>query len=190
MSAARSRGRRLEVFLGLLCLFAYAVHGWHYVQRRQEANLLWFCHLAALAVGLGLLLRAPTLSAVGFLWLCVGTPLWLLDLASGGEVSVGSILTHGAGLGAGAFGLRRLGLPSGAWWKALVALVAVHALTRVVTPPAENVNLAFAVWTGWEPWFPSHLAYIALLTTVSGLVFLAVSWAARRSGLAPPGLDR
>jgi hypothetical protein len=190
VTLARAVDRRLEVVLGLLCFVSYAVHGWHYVARRQEANLLWFCHLAALAIGLGLLVRSPTLNAVGFLWLCVGTPCWLLYLASGGELVAGSVLTHGVGLAAGAVGLRRLGLPAGAWWKALVALAIVHALSRVVTPPAENVNLAFAVWSGWESWFPSHVVYLARLTTVSAAVFLAVTWALRTSGFAPPALER
>ena len=183
-------GRVSELTLGALATLSYGVHAWHYLARREEANLLWFCHLAALAVGLALLVRAPTLNAVGFLWLCVGTPLWVFDLSAGREVSAGSILTHAVGLGAGAFGLRRLGLPAGAWWKALIALVGVYALTRAVTPPAENVNLAFAVWSGWERWFPSYVAYIALLTAVAAVVFLGVSWALRTSGFAPAARAR
>lgn len=177
--------RRAEIALGLLCVFSYGLRGWIYLERRQEANLLWFCHLAALAVGLALLFRSSTLNAIGFLWLCVGVPCWLLDLASGGAFWVGSLLTHGVGFLAGLFGLRRLGLPRDAWWKAVVALVAVFAITRAATPPAENVNLAFAVWPGWESWFPSYVLYIVFLAGVSAAVFVAVSWALRASGFAP-----
>lgn len=182
---AGAADRRTEVVLGVLCVLSYAVHGWHYVSVRQEANLLWFCHLAALAVGLALFVRSPTLNAVGFLWLCVGVPCWILYLASGGELVVGSLLTHGVGTAAGLYGLRHLGLPQGAWWKAVAALAAVFAVTRASTPPAENVNLAFAVWPGWEGWFPSYVAYIAFLTTLAAAVFVGVSWALRASGFAP-----
>ena len=190
MTEARAIDRRPEIVLGLSCLFSYALHGWHYVERQQAANLLWFCHLGALAVGLGLILRSSTPNAVGLLWLCIGTPCWLLDLFSGGEVVVGSVLTHVVGLAAGVFGLRRLGLPPGAWWKALAALAAVYAVTRAVTPRAENVNLAFAVWPGWETWFPSYVAYIAFLVSVAAAVFLAVCWAVRASGFAPTVIER
>lgn len=176
--------RRTEITLALLCVLAYVVHGWHYLERRQMENMLWFCHLAALAIGLALLVRSPTLNAVGFLWLCMGTPCWFVYLATGGELLVGSILTHGVGLAAGAYGLRHMGLPAGAWWKALLALAAVHALTRVVTPPAENVNLAFAVLSGWKSRFPSHVVFLAVLTAIAAAVFVAVSWAVRRSGFA------
>jgi hypothetical protein len=184
VNARPDAGRRAEIALGLLSLFAYAVHGAQFVVRRQEANLLWFCHLAAVAIGAALLARAPTLNAIGLLWLCVGIPCWLLYVASGGELLAGSVLTHGVGLFAGFFGVRRLGLPKGAWWKAVLALIGVFALTRAVTPPAENVNLAFAVWPGWEPWFPSYLAYIAVLTAAATAVFLLVTWTLRRSGFA------
>ena len=190
MSERPHAGRRAEVALGLLSVASYAVHAWHFVVRRQEANLLWFCHVAALAVGLALLARLPTLNAIGVLWLCVGIPCWLLYLATGGELMAGSVLTHGVGFGAGLFGVRRLGLPEGAWWKAMLALALVFALTRVVTPPAANVNLAFAVWPGWEPWFPSYFAYIAILTAVSTVVFLIVAWTLRRSGFAAPTRER
>lgn len=185
----KALGRRTEVALGLLAIFSYGVHGWHYIARRQEANLLWFCHVAALAVGIALLVRSPTLNALGFLWLCIGTPCWLLDLAAGGELFLGSTMTHVVGLAAGLVGLRRLGLPPGAWWKALLALAAMYALTRAVTPPAENVNLAFAVWPGWESWFPSYPLYILFLTAVSAAVFGAVSWALRMSGFARSALE-
>ncbi len=182
--------RRAEIALASVAIFSYGVQAWHFVARREAAEMLWFCHLAALAIGLALLVRSPTLNAVAFLWLCVGTPCWLLYLASGGELVPGSVLTHGVGLAAGAVGLRGMGIPAGAWWKALVALVGVYALTRALTPPSENVNLAFAVWSGWERWFPSYVLYIAVLTAVAAAVFLAVSWGLRASGFAPPALER
>jgi hypothetical protein len=181
--------RRTEIALGLCGVLAYGVHAVHYVARRQEENLLWFCHLAALGIGIALILRAPTLNAIGLLWLAIGTPCWFLYLAGGGELLMGAALTHCAGLALGLFGVRRLGLPRDAWWKALLALVAVHFVTRLITPPAENVNLAFAVWPGWEPWFPSHRVYLAFLTALSAAVFLALSRGLRASGFAGTGVE-
>jgi hypothetical protein len=175
--------RRAEIALGLCGMLAYGVHATHYVSRRQEENLLWFCHLAALCIGMALLVRSPTLNAIGLLWLTVGTPCWFLYLASGGPLLPGAVLTHGALL-LSLFGVRRLGWPRDAWWKALLALAGVFALTRLVTPPAANVNLAFAIWPGWEPFFPSHAVYLVCLTVLSAAVFLAVSFALHGSSLA------
>lgn len=62
------------------CAF-YATHGSFHVLRGHPEDLLWACHLGALGVGVGLLLRKPALNAIGFLWLCVGTVLWGVDLA-------------------------------------------------------------------------------------------------------------
>jgi hypothetical protein len=183
----RTLSRRWEIALGLFGVLAYGVHAAHYVPRRQEENLLWFCHLAALGIGIALLVRSPTLNAIGLLWLTVGTPCWFLYLAGGGPLLVGAALTHSALL-VSIFGVRQLGWPRDAWWKALLALAGVFGLTRLVTPPAANVNLAFAIWPGWERFFPSHPAYLLFLTAVSAVVFLAVSRAMHASGWAPdPG---
>lgn len=176
--------RRTETVLGLCGVIAYGVHAAHYVPRRQEENMLWFCHLAALFIGIALLVRSPTLNAIGLLWLTVGTPCWLLYLAGGGPLLPGAVLTHSALL-LGLFGVSRLGLPRDAWWKALFALAGVFVVTRLVTPPAANVNLAFAVWPGWERLFPSHAVYLVFLTATSAAVFLGVSHVLRRSSLSP-----
>jgi hypothetical protein len=176
-------GRRAEIAVGLSMVLSYVFHAGRYVLLRQAEDGLWFCHLAALAIGTALLVRSPLLNAIGLLWLTVGIPSWALYLASGGRLLAGAVLTHVGGAAAGLFGVRRLGLPPGAWWKALLALVAVHFLTRLVTPPPANVNLAFAVWRGWEDRFPSHSLYLLLLTGASALWFFCATQALRRSGL-------
>jgi hypothetical protein len=181
--------RKTEIALGLCGLLAYGVHAAYYLPRRQGENLLWFCHLAALGIGVALLMRKPTLNAIGLLWLTVGTPCWFLYLAGGGALLPGAVLTHSALL-LSLLGVRQLGLPRDAWWKAVLALVVVFAVTRLVTPPAANVNLAFAIWPGWERFFPSHLVYLTFLALVSGATFFAVSRGLRRSGLAPAAEPR
>jgi hypothetical protein len=157
--------------VGVLCLAFYGAHAAYYaVQARPLVNMLWMCHLASVLIAAGLLARVPSLNAVGVLWLLIGLPLWFLDLARGGAFHPTSTLTHVGGLAAGLWGARRLGFPAGAWWRAVLGMIALLLLSRAVTPPAENVNLAFAVWTGWEAVFPSHPLYVlALLVTSAGL---------------------
>ncbi|MFO0758653.1 MAG: hypothetical protein U0359_19320 [Byssovorax sp.] len=118
--------------------------------------------------------------AVGVSWLSVGIPLWILDLSTGGEFVPTSALTHLGGYAAGIFAIRKLRWPPGIWWKATAAQLTLILVTRLVTPPKANVNLAFSVWGGWEKYFPTFGAYFFLLFAGSLVVYLAVDRAGRR----------
>ena len=176
-----SSGRALEIGAGVALLAAYALHVTVLAGRGAPTDALWMCHVASLLVALGLLVLRPELIAVGFLWQALGTPLWLLDLSQGGELLATSLGTHLGGLAAGLFGVRRLGVPRGTWWRALFGLAGLLLLSRLVTPPAANVNLAFAVWPGWERLFPSHGAYLALLGAVAAATFVSLDATLHRS---------
>lgn len=149
--------------LGVLALLLYAIHATIHVQRGQPYNVLWACHVAALLVGIGLLSRNATLNAIGLLWSCFGTSLWLLDVATGGEFILTSTLTHLGAFGLGLYGIRVLGTPRHLALKTVAAFVALWVLCRLITPPAANVNLAFRVADGWAVYFPSYPRYAAML---------------------------
>jgi hypothetical protein len=170
--------------MGAVALGCYAIHGSVLVMRGEAEDLLWVCHLGAVLVGAGLLLRFSLINAIGTLFLALGTPLWLMDLAAGGVFLPTSLLTHVAALLIGLWGIRRLGMPRGAWWKAAVGLVGLIALARLLTPAHANVNLAFRIHRGWEEYFPSHEIYLAIIVSEAALYFLALELALRR-WLAP-----
>ena len=172
--------------LGLLGMAFYAAHAIQYLLRRQPEHALWACHLGALTVGVGLLLRSPVLNAVGVFWLVPGLLLWFWELSIGGEFIPTSVGTHIGGLCLGIFGLRRLGLPDGTWWKGIVALMAVVLVTRLITPPASNVNMSHGVYNGWEETFPSHAVYMILGFGVYALVFLGLQFGLRKAGVSRP----
>lgn len=165
--------------LGVVGLGLYAVHGARHVMVRQPEHLLWLCNVAAVVVGAGLLLARPLLNAIGLSWLIVGDPLWLADLARGGELLPTSLLTHGAGLVLGFVGLRRLGLPRGTWWRAVVAGMVLLAVTRAVTPAAADVNLVYTLWPPAATALRWALATVALVVPGAAAV-LGVEWALRR----------
>ena len=170
--------------LGLAALFCYAIHaGFHILNGRPEETL-WMCHLGAALVGIGLLSSSATTNGIGALFLCAGTPLWLMYLAGGGEFYPTSCFPHLGGLAIGLYGVRRFGLPSGAWWKSVASLVALILVCRLVTPAAANVNVAFAIYPGWEKLFPSHLVYLAVMMVQSAGYFFICEYALRR-WLAP-----
>jgi len=165
---------------GVAALVCYAIHAaFHLVHGRPE-ELLWACHLGAALVGAGLLSSSPTINGIGLLFLCMGTPIWLMDLAGGGEFYPTSCFTHLGGLAIGLYGARRLGLPSGTWWKAVTALITLILVCRLVTPQRANVNVAFAIYAGLEKVFPSHLVYLVIMMGAAAGYFLVLEWALRR----------
>src|SRR5438067_864423 len=104
--------------LGLVALGCYAVHAAFHLYHRRPEDLLWACHLGTAMVGFGLILRCPELNGIGVMFLCMGTPLGLFELTRHEQFLPTSTLTHLGGLSIGLFGIRRLGLPQGTWWKA------------------------------------------------------------------------
>ncbi|MFN7976214.1 MAG: hypothetical protein U0166_28425 [Acidobacteriota bacterium] len=171
-------------FLAALAALFYATHAAWHIAHHQPSDLLWMCHVASLVIAAGLAIPSATANAIGILWLCLGIPLWILDLATGGAPVPTSFLTHFGGAAVGIAGVRHLGLPRASWWKAVLALCALCLLTRVTTSRDANVNLTFAVWQGWEATFPSYRVYFALMLVLSAATFLAGELGIRRL-LAP-----
>jgi hypothetical protein len=169
----RCRNVKVQTALGTVAVACYAAHAAVHLGRGEPQDLLWACHVAALLVGAGFLFASPTLNAIGFLWSCYGTPLWILDLATGGEWMPTALLTHFTGLVIGFIGVRRLGLPRHAAWKAMAAYALLFLATRALTPPRANVNLAFSVYQGWQLWFASYPLYLAMLVALGLGTFLA-----------------
>lgn len=165
--------------LGTVAVSCYAIHASVHLLRGEWYDLFWACHVAALFVGAGLLARSSTINSVGVLLGLMGLPLWLADLAAGGEFLPTSVLTHVVALGIGIYGAVRLGLPRGAWWRATLVLVALIGFCRFATPPASNVNVAFAIQHGWEGRFDSHASYLATMIVSATAYFFVVEWLLR-----------
>jgi hypothetical protein len=172
-------------WFGILGIFFYALFAADHLYAGHAANLLWACQVGALLVGLGLVFRSPTWNAIGLLWLVAGVPLWAMDLLANGGGRPTTLLTHVGGLVLGVIGVRRLGLPKRTWLRAAIALAGLHLLCRWVTPPEENINLAFTIWPGWEAYFPSHLVYVLTVFALCVAAFMSVEFAVRRAGLLP-----
>ena len=167
--------------LAALALGCYAIHAaWHLANGAPE-HLLWTCHLAVVLVAIGFLLASPTWNAIGLCWSAMGNPLWLLDLAAGGEFIPTSLFTHAGGLALAIVGLRRFGMPAGVWWKAGALFAALQMASRAITPAEENVNVAFRVWTGWEGVFPSYAIFLAVSYPLLLGYFFAVERVAQRA---------
>jgi hypothetical protein len=155
------------------------IHGAAHVARGTVFELFWACNVATALLAVGCLAERPRLVAIAFSWLCFGTPMWLLDVATGGEVMVTSLFTHFGGLVLAWLAVRQLGMPRHTWWWATGGLVTVMWATRVLSPPLLNINLSHAVWAGWEPYFPRYDVYFAVVVGGFALTFFAVERSTR-----------
>ena len=179
--------------LGVVALLCFVIHGGSHVLRGTAHDVLWACTMANLLIASGLLVRWPAhagaaLCSTGVLWLCVGNVTWVLDLALGGEFFVTSLLTHWLGLLIGLLGLLQLGFPRRAWLYATLAMVALQLVSRGLTPPSANVNVAHFVYPVYARIYPSYgWFWLASFVQTAGAYFvldrilarLLPGWAAR-----------
>lgn len=148
------------VLVGLLLL--------HCVVKARAGMLwevLWMCHLASGVLALGLILDLSAVSAAGFLFhLSIAIPAYLLHLASSGATNWTSAILHVVTPLIGWQAWKDRLLPSGAPWISFAMCLVVLLLSRAVTPPELNVNLAFKPWefsSGFGLW-PNRIGNIVL----------------------------
>jgi hypothetical protein len=164
-----------------------ALHTAYKLEHDLLGEMLWACHVASLLIAIGLVARQTWLVAVGTAFhLAVGFPAFVLD-AIATHTTVTSVLVHTVPPVVGLHALRHHGrwprwtpIASGALYVVLVPL------SRWLTEPALNVNLAFA------PWPPIAAISASLwMTWLAGLVTMSIAllvldrgmrrWASARS---------
>jgi hypothetical protein len=171
---------RYRITAACLAIVFYFIHAGVLIYSKQAYHILWSCHLGCLLVGVGLLARLPWLSSVGFLWLALGVPLWILNVFTSNEFMLTSTLSHLGGLAIAIYSYKYFKMSRFAWAAATAGLILLGLFSRLVTPEHANVNLSFAVWKGWEETFPSYFWYVILLLVVAVTVFLILELLVRR----------
>ncbi|WP_438011560.1 hypothetical protein WME89_24740 [Sorangium sp. So ce321] len=164
---------RLRV-MGGLAVMAFVIHGGNHVRRGSPQDLLWMCNVAPLLLAAGCFFAKPDLAAIALLWLAFGTPIWMLDIATGSGLILTTFLPHVLCPIVAVLAVREMGLPRRAWLKATGALLALVGLTRALTSPAANVNLSHRVWAGWEAMFPQYYRFLAIVAAAAALTFFAL----------------
>lgn len=168
------------VAAGIVAILFYLIHAVALVSGREPYHLMWSCHLGCLLIGIGLLLSRPWLLSIGFFWLTIGVPLWILNVLMNADFMLTSTFSHIGGLVIALYGLRFMEIPKFSWTAATAGLVALGLVTRMVTPEHANVNLSFSVWAGWEQTFPSYFWYVVLILSASATTFWVLESIARK----------
>ena len=154
--------------LGIFPLFFFLAQAVHYWRINEVGHLLWMCNIGNLILALGLFLEKPVVIRLAAIWTIPGLVVWILYVVLAWGVFLTSTLAHVGGLAVALVALSKYGMDRNAWRWAFAWYLVVQLGSRVVTPAALNVNLAYSIQPGWERTFPSYLTFWIVLTLVTG----------------------
>lgn len=157
--------------LPLLFFFAQAVHYWRI---HQLGHVLWMCNIGNLVLALGLFFEKPLLVRVAAIWTIPGLIVWFVYVVLAWGVFFTSTLAHAGGLVVAAFALKIYRMDRNSWRYAFGWYLLVQLLSRFITAPNLNVNVAHAVQPGWERTFPTYWMFW-LAVTLATVVLLWLS---------------
>lgn len=156
--------------LGLLPLTFFLAQGVHYWRIDQLGHMLWMCNIGNLLLAMGLFLEKPLVVRLAAIWMIPGLLVWFIYVVLAWGVFLTSTLAHVGGLIVAMFALRSYRMDRTAWRWAFGWYLVVQLLSRFVTPPDLNVNLAHTIQPGWESAFESYWIFWLTLTLVAAVV--------------------
>ena len=158
--------------LGLLPLIFFIAQAVHYWRINELGHMLWMCNIGNLILALGLFLDKPVLVRLSAIWMVPGLIVWFIYVVLAWGVFLTSTLAHVGGLAVSMIALRSYRMDRDSWRHAFGWYLVVQLISRFITPPAFNVNMAHAVAPGWERTFQSYWSFWLVLTAVT----VAVLW--------------
>src|SRR6185503_15123797 len=174
--------------LGILPLVFFLAQGVHYWRSRELGNMLWMCNIGNLVLALGLFFEKPLLVRVAVIWTIPGLFIWFFYVVLAWGVFLTSTLAHVGGIAVAAIAIKTYRMDRNSWRFAFGWSLLVQLVSRFVTAPRLNVNLAHAVQPGFERTFPSYWMFWLALTIatalglwLSGLIWRALWPAVQRS---------
>lgn len=174
-------------WLGLLPLIFFIAQAVHYWRIDQLGHMLWMCNIGNLILAFGLFLNKPVVVRLSAIWMIPGLVVWFIYVVLQWGLFLSSMLAHVGGLAVSMIALKWYRMDRTAWRHALGWYLVVQLISRFITAPELNVNLAHAVAPGWERTFQTYWSFWLVLTAV-GAAVLWVSgmmlWAIWRPNVA------
>lgn len=167
--------------LPLIFFFGQAVHYWRI---DQLGHMLWMCNIGNLILALGLFFDKPVLIRLSAIWMVPGLFVWFIYVVLAWGVFLTSTLAHVGGLAVSMIALKRYRMDRNAWRYAFGWYLVVQLISRFITAPELNVNLAHAVAPGWERTF-QYWTFWLVLTAITAAVLLVsgmILWSIWRPG--------
>ncbi len=175
--------------LGVLPLIFFLAQAIHYWRVDQLGHMLWMCNIGNLILALGLFFEKPVVIRLSAIWMVPGLVVWFMYVVLAWGVFLSSTLAHVGGLAVAMIALKHYRMDRTAWRYAFGWYLAIQLISRFITPPDLNVNVAHAVAPGWERSFQSYWSFGLLLTAGTAAVLwlsAMILWAVWR----PDASDR
>jgi hypothetical protein len=166
--------------IGILPLIFFLAQGIHYWRIDQLGHMLWMCNIGNLILAIGLFFDNRWLMRIAIIWTIPGLMIWFIYVVLAWGVFLTSTLAHVGGLAVGIFVLRKIGMDRRTWLYAFGWYLLVQLLSRLITSPDLNVNLAHKIQPGWDQQFGSYWQFWLVLTFVTGFALWAVAWCFQR----------
>lgn len=153
--------------LGIFPLIFFLAQAYHYWPINELGNLFWMCNVGNLILALGLFFEKPLVTRLAAIWTIPGLVIWIMYVVLAWGVFWSSTLAHVGGLAVALIALSQVRMDRTAWRWAFGWYLVIQLLSRFLTAPALNVNLAHTVQPGWDPAFQSYWSFWLVLTAVT-----------------------
>jgi hypothetical protein len=163
--AGDALGARLRL-LGLFPLLFFTAHFLFYWSNGGLDNMLWMCNVGNLLLAVGLLAGVKWIIRMATVWLIPGLPLWLFEVVRNGGWLFTSFLTHIGGLIVAIVAVRSVRAGKWSWLHALVWYLVMQLLSRALTSPFWNVNVAHRIYGGYETVVSQYWQFWLLTTAM------------------------
>jgi hypothetical protein len=173
--------------IGLLPLTFFLAQTVHYWRVGGMGNLAWMCNIGNLLLATGLFLNHRELIRAAAIWTIPGLGLWIRYVLFEYDFVVSSAFAHVGGIIVALIVLRRVRMDRIAWVYALVWYLFMQIVSRLVTPPVLNTNVAHRIQTGWEHTFSSYWKFWIVMTALVAFCLWAIgmvlswTWPARNN---------
>jgi len=164
--------------IGLLPLAFFAAQVVHYWRFGGLGNLAWMCNVGNFLLAIGLFLNHKELVRASAIWTVPGLGVWIWYVWLPGGFT--SALAHVGGIIVGLFVLSYVRMDRIAWLYAFAWYLFMQLVSRLITSPEINANVAHHMQTGWETVFGSYwkfwLVMSALVAAVLWSIGMVLSW--------------
>jgi len=154
---------------GALPLLFFLSRFSEYIKVATPSHILWNCHVSNLMLGLGLVFQIPILIRIAAFWLILGIPPWIIDMFVIRIFTPVAFFSHVGGFLVAIFAVSQIGIGRRSWVYALIWHLAWQQVTRFVTPPIYNVNIAFRPYKGFEKLFSGYWDYWLAAAVLAGV---------------------
>jgi hypothetical protein len=175
--ASSDKRFRLIGFLPLAFFVAQLVHYWRF---GGLGNLAWMCNVGNLLLAIGLFLNHKELIRASAIWTVPGLGIWFWYVWLTGSTGFSSTLAHVGGVIVGMFVLSRVRMDHIAWLYAFAWYLFMQLVSRQLTSPEVNANVAHHIQPGWDSTFSSFWKFWLVMTVLVAatlwLIGRVLSW--------------